>query len=595
MEEKIIKRNYEKNFQKYLWNQYDILHDRLTKKIGSLSKILGSFIDIFHVKKEYYKSLRPLIKEDPPVLTEEENFQSAMKIVKDNNEKYMEFEEEMYNEIIEKVRALIEKMKTEKNQYEDFKKALSFYTDEKIKMEKYKNVYHSNGKIAETATLYFKDLIIKRKINDDATMNQAIEKSKMDAKNRLVVLAKDCSTYVGSIRNVNKLRKDLNKRQSNLLQLYQILEWDDKNLYAEVMEIIHKYQKKVFDYTGRQLNDVEIIQRAINIDKDIRGLVAKLRRYDSPEEEINYEHYPTEIDFDKCNDIKDYKVCDAIVKEMKSYVENIFESYDEKLEEKKNKMRDLIYKFFDKNKTTTEDEKKQLLDCISDERTHTLFLIILAKLRTNNRFMRDKFLIELLSDILLKILDVSQKKNNFTNAKNCLILSQTFFYYDTPEKTNKIYISNYIKKHPWLKSMKFWGDFILTQILMEFKKLEDRNKTNDRMNISLKKNVPDNLRSRIGEVLFSQLLPYVGNMKEMDIQPKAVIKIIETIIDKYPFIEASHKNDIYKMICTPEEVEKIKAELENDEEMKKFKLDINIVKQFNKNRKYIDEDDYDDF
>ena len=136
MEEKIIKRNYEKNFQKYLWNQYDTLHDRLTKKIGSLSKILGSFIDIFHVKKEYYKSLRPLIKEDPPVLTEEENFQSAMKIVKDNNEKYMEFEEEMYNEIIEKVRALIEKMKTEKNQYEDFKKALSFYTDEKIKMEK---------------------------------------------------------------------------------------------------------------------------------------------------------------------------------------------------------------------------------------------------------------------------------------------------------------------------------------------------------------------------------------------------------------------------------------------------------------------------
>ena len=29
MEEKIIKRDYEHNFQKYLWNQYDILHDRL--------------------------------------------------------------------------------------------------------------------------------------------------------------------------------------------------------------------------------------------------------------------------------------------------------------------------------------------------------------------------------------------------------------------------------------------------------------------------------------------------------------------------------------------------------------------------------------
>ena len=55
MEEKIIKRDYEHNFQKYLWNQYDNLHDRLTRKIGSLSKILGSFIEIFHVKKEYLK------------------------------------------------------------------------------------------------------------------------------------------------------------------------------------------------------------------------------------------------------------------------------------------------------------------------------------------------------------------------------------------------------------------------------------------------------------------------------------------------------------------------------------------------------------
>ena len=64
----------------------------------------------------------------------------------------------------------------------------------------------------------------------------------------------------------------------------------------------------------------------------------------------------------------------------------------------------------------------------------------MAKLRTNNRFCRDKFLIELLSDILIKILDAAQKKSDFNTVKNCLILSQTFFYFDTPEKTNKIYI-----------------------------------------------------------------------------------------------------------------------------------------------------------
>ena len=595
MEEKIIKRNYEKNFQKYLWNQYDNLHDRLTRKIGSLSKILSSINDIYHVKKEYYKSLKPLIKDEPQPLSEEENFRQTMVIIKNNNEKFIEFEDEMYSEIIDKIRSLIEKMKQEKFLYDDFKKALDYYNGEKSKMEKFKNIYHTNGKIAERSTLYYKDLQIKRKINDQNIMNQSIDKSKIDCKNRLIGLSKDCSNYIQSLKNVNKIRKEVNKKQDNLLSVYQELEWDDKNLYADVMEIIWKYQKKVYDYTGKQLNEVEIIQNAIHIDKDIRGLVEKLRKYESPEEEILYEHYPTEVDFDKCQDIKDYRVCDAIVKEMKSYVEGIFENYDEKLEDKKNRFRDLIIKFFDKNRQTTEDDKKQLLEFVEDTRTHGLFLIVLAKLRTNNRFCRDRFLIELLSDIMLKLLDNAQKINDFSIAKNCLILSQTFFFYDENDKNKKIYISNYIKKHPWLQSPRFWGDFILRQILSEFNKVEERNKGIERMIISLRKCVPENMKPRIGEVLFSQLLPYVGNMNEVEVDKKVTIKIVDSILEKFPFIEETNKVEIYKMICAAEEVPKFKEQIQNDESLKNFSLDINIVKEFNKGKKFIDADDYDDF
>ena len=595
MEEKIIKRNYEKNFQKYLWNQYDNLHDRLTRKIGSLSKILSSINDIYHVKKEYYKSLKPLIKDEPQPLSEEENFRQTMVIIKNNNEKFIEFEDEMYSEIIDKIRSLIEKMKQEKFLYDDFKKALDYYNGEKAKMEKFKNIYHTNGKIAERSTLYYKDLQIKRKINDQNIMNQSIDKSKIDCKNRLIGLSKDCSNYIQRLKNVKKIRKEVNKKQDNLLSVYQELEWDDKNLYADVMEIIWKYQKKVYDYTGKQLNEVEIIQNAIHIDKDIRGLVEKLRKYESPEEEILYEHYPTEVDFDKCQDIKDYRVCDAIVKEMKSYVEGIFENYDEKLEDKKNRFRDLIIKFFDKNRQTTEDDKKQLLEFVEDTRTHGIFLIVLAKLRTNNRFCRDRFLIELLSDIMLKLLDNAQKINDFSIAKNCLILSQTFFFYDENDKNKKIYISNYIKKHPWLQSPRFWGDFILRQILSEFNKVEERNKGIERMIISLRKCVPENMKPRIGEVLFSQLLPYVGNMNEVEVDKKVTIKIVDSILEKFPFIEETNKVEIYKMICAAEEVPKFKEQIQNDESLKNFSLDINIVKEFNKGKKFIDADDYDDF
>ena len=595
MEEKIKNRNYEKNFNKYLWNQYDALHERLSRKISSLSKILNSFIDIYHVKKEYYKSLKPLIKDEPQPLSEEENFRQTMVIIKNNNEKFIEFEDEMYSEIIDKIRSLIEKMKQEKFLYDDFKKALDYYNGEKAKMEKFKNIYHTNGKIAERSTLYYKDLQIKRKINDQNIMNQSIDKSKIDCKNRLIGLSKDCSNYIQSLKNVNKIRKEVNKKQDNLLSVYQELEWDDKNLYADVMEIIWKYQKKVYDYTGKQLNEVEIIQNAIHIDKDIRGLVEKLRKYESPEEEILYEHYPTEVDFDKCQDIKDYRVCDAIVKEMKSYVEGIFENYDEKLEDKKNRFRDLIIKFFDKNRQTTEDDKKQLLEFVEDTRTHGIFLIVLAKLRTNNRFCRDRFLIELLSDIMLKLLDNAQKINDFSIAKNCLILSQTFFFYDENDKNKKIYISNYIKKHPWLQSPRFWGDFILRQILSEFNKVEERNKGIERMIISLRKCVPENMKPRIGEVLFSQLLPYVGNMNEVEVDKKVTIKIVDSILEKFPYIEETNKVEIYKMICAAEEVPKFKEQIQNDESLKNFSLDVNIVKEFNKGKKFIDADDYDDF
>ena len=40
------------------------------------------------------------------------------------------------------------------------------------------------------------------------------------------------------------------------------------------------------------------------------------------------------------------------------------------------------------------------------------------------------------------------------------------------------------------------------------------------MNVSLKKNIPESIKPRLGEVLFYQLLPYLGNMKELDFLDK---------------------------------------------------------------------------
>ena len=587
-------KNPENNFDKYLWNRYEPLHDRLIKKIAYLSKVLSNFNDIYHVKKDYYKTLKPFIKEDIPVCKEEENFQNVLSIVKTTNEKYNEYEEEMYIEIINNIKDLIDKMKKEKAYYDDFLKSLSNYKEEKKKMEKFKNIYHQNAQIAEKATLYFKELVIKKKLNNDPLINQQIDLCEQDSKNRLTVMSKDCGTYVNSLEYVNTLRTKLNIKQTKLLKRYEELERDDKNLYSKIMEIIHKYQKKILDFTGEEMNMTEGIQKNINIDKDIRELVESLRSRDKPEKQIPYVHYPTEMDFDKCNDTKDYRVTNEVVKAMKKYSDKIFTDYDEKLEEKKNKMRELINKFFDMNKQTDNDDKKQLLEYVKDEKTHELFLIVLSKLRTNNRFCREKYIIELLSDILLIILDSAQQKKDFVSAKNCIILSQTFYYNDESKPNKKVYILENIKKHPWLQSMTFWKEFILIMILREFKKLQDMN-TETKINIAKNKNIPDKVKPKIGEVLFSQILPYVGNMSEFNVEKKYIIKIIDDINKKYNYMAPSSMEAIYDLICSSkEELQKVKEEIKNDKELQEPSLDDNIIKNILKKESINDDDDEDD-
>ena len=585
-------KNLENNFDKYLWNRYEPLHDRLMRKIAYLSKVLSNFNDIYNVKKEYYKALKPLIKEDIQVCKEEDSFENVLNTVKTSNEKYNEYEKEMYKEIITNIKDLIDKMKKEKNFYDDFIKSLLIYKEEKRKMEKLKNVYHSNAKIAEKATLYLKELVIKKKINNDPLINQQIDLCENGSKNRLMIMSKDCSSYVTSLESVNVLRTKLNNKQTQLLKMYEELERDDKNLYSKIMEIIHKYQKKILDFTGEKVDITEGIQKNINIEKDIRELVISLRSREKPEKEIPYCHYPTEMDFDKCHDIKDYKVTNEVVKVMKQYSDKIFMDYDEQLEDKKNKLRELIYKFFDMNRLTDIEDRDKLLEYLKDERTHELFLIVLSKLRTNNRFCREKSLIELLADIIINILNGAQKKKNYETAKNCIILSQTFFYNDE-SKNKKVYILEYIKKHPWLQSLGFWKDFILIMILKEFQKFEDMN-IDAKINIVKKKNITDKIKPKIGEVLFSQIIPYVGNMIEFHVDKKNIVKIIDDINEQFNYLGDKNLESIYNLVFnSKEELQKVKEEIKNDKTLQGCSLYKTIIKNSQKNRGD-DDDDEDD-
>lgn len=134
------KRIREINFERYLWNKYQPLHDRLMNKIAYLSKVLASFNDIYHVKKEYYKNIKPLMNNEIPPCKEEDNIKEVITFVKNTNDKYNEYEKQMYTEIIKNLKDLIEKMKREKNLYDDYVNSLALYNDEKKNGKFKKNI-----------------------------------------------------------------------------------------------------------------------------------------------------------------------------------------------------------------------------------------------------------------------------------------------------------------------------------------------------------------------------------------------------------------------------------------------------------------------
>ena len=212
-----------------------------------------------------------------------------------------------------------------------------------------------------------------------------------------------------------------------------------------------KFQK---EFIEEKKNEVDNIKNNINVKKDVKQLILNFAGNEKPEDEILFINFPTTIDFDKSDTNEAFKIYTQSVEFIQNIVPGEFPNYNEKLEEEKNNMREVIYKLFTEYSKPGEDK---LLEYIKNKDTHNYFLILLSKLRTNNRFEQNTDIIDLLGKILLNILDVAEKNKNYDNAKNCIILSQTFFCEKNKEK---YYLFEKIRNHKWIKSNDFWFNFI---------------------------------------------------------------------------------------------------------------------------------------
>jgi hypothetical protein len=189
----------------------------------------------------------------------------------------------------------------------------------------------------------------------------------------------------------------------------------------------------------------------------------------------------------------------------------------------------------------------------------------LSILRTNSRFEKGKSLIDLLGKGFNILLEYAAKNKLYDNVKNCIILSQTYYYND--ENKNKIYIFEYIKNNKWIKSASFWRSFIKDMIKNEFIRFE---KVFPDANFSVENNININkkIREKLNEVVFSQLLTYVNNMKDFCLDKRVIIKITDEFITKYNYLSKNNINAIYDLITEgnegKEDIEQLRKEYSPD-------------------------------
>jgi hypothetical protein len=212
-------------------------------------------------------------------------------------------------------------------------------------------------------------------------------------------------------------------------------------------------------------------------------------------------------------------------------------------EKKKFRLRYLCSKIFKigPNVNFKKEEKEELISFLKENTYKSYFLITLSKQRTKGRFQRSETLLNDLSEIINVILNEAEKEKDYEGAKNCLILSQTFYFEIQKGKTKKKkYLFDYIRKNKWLNTLEFWEGIIEYMIQTEIKK---------NLEISKKNNYEESeaeTKTRQNNIAFSQVLSYSNNMIEFCINKEDILKIVDIFVKKYdiemPMAEAIYEN-----------------------------------------------------
>ena len=533
---------------------YEKLQKRINDKSNFLESAFHSFSDLNKSLKDFLKQVIQYNTKFTSIIKspEEQPIHETCKLIYQKLINDLEQNSIVIDEYRTNLNQLLTHFNQEKNIYEDLKRINKELDEEKNKLIKNRDTYYKVARDAEKKIKIFVQ-------NNMHNLSNLSPELKTELNNIVSNPIKCYDNYTSSISKVNDLVIKFNNTQNYIFNSLPDLGNEDGvfffrlvRLYFQCLENCEKY----LNSNKKQMNN----SKTVETNSALKILIEENENKKRYEKKINLVQYQSDINFNSCKNRNEFDICANTVDIINKYInKEIFKDYNYNQELKNYEESILVKKLFEEKGELSDDMENNFLASLNEPSIYYTVIVVLSQLRTNNKLNKSKSLIKCLGKAFNKILDYAEKNKIYDHAKNCIILSQTYYYQESNEK-EKIFLSEEIKNHKWLTSQEFWREFIDCMIRLEFSRLE--NDLNlPYFSADKKMNITKEIKSKFNDVVFSQLLAYITNMIYFIPDKKIVLKISDEFVQKYNYLSNSNLDTLFGIISQDkEEIEKLRNE-----------------------------------
>ena len=517
--------DYEQNIKTYneKYEYYSSAFDKLNKLKNIIEKFNKEKLETFKIQFDELNFISSI----------DDNYMKIISLIKEKISVTINECMNVINEILKNLNNMKEIIKQNNQNFTDYLNIHNSFNIKLVELESLQEKYYNSAEKAESYTFSF----LNKKAHGLKTELTDFENKKKLQNN----CKEEKEKYISKLDEINNdLLKILNGKQEILFNINNEIEKSCYENFINSLFAFYQLSNKETEDLKKRGEIKEMIIKSTNKKEEIGKMQYQEKK------KINFIQYTPRINFDDCSDFLEMgtfiSACNEMGKVIGDYIQD-------KLDYWRN-ITDLniqISRILNLDDKITEKDEKKIDDILKTEFEENIFINCFSQLRTKGNFKKSKKYIDFLGRILNKILDSQKNKFNFHIIKNCLILSQTFYYLDLNKE--KRFIFEYILKSKIFNSPNFWRDFI-DYIL---------NSGDNSVNIN---------KMKINEFLFSQLVPYIKNMKDFNIDDRIIIKIIDEFLEKYNYIKEEGYGDLFIFINNDlDEIEKLRKEYQDNPDL----------------------------